>query len=81
MPLYEYICRSCGHQFEALVRDANIPHCPTCNGQELERQLSLFAVDSEGTRHASLSKAREANKKVLRDKAVAEREYEQHHHH
>ena len=50
MPLYEYVCRACGHQFEALVRDANVPPCPACKGQNLERLLSDFAVNSADRR-------------------------------
>ena len=44
MPLYEYVCRQCGHQFEVLVRGGEAPECPACHGQELERRLSVFAA-------------------------------------
>ena len=81
MPLYEFRCRSCGHQFEALVRPPEVPTCEHCHGTELERLLSMFAVSSESTRQASLSRAREANKKVLRDKAIADQEEIEHHRH
>lgn len=59
MPIYEYQCRSCGAEFEALVRGgAAAPVCPACAGTDLERVLSMFAVSSEATAHASLQKAR-----------------------
>jgi len=81
MPLYEYRCLKCGHEFEALVRAPETPTCENCHGTELERLLSMFAVSSESTRKATLSRARQANKKVLRDKAIAEREEIENHRH
>jgi putative FmdB family regulatory protein len=44
MPLYEYACKQCKHEFEALVRGAQSPECPACHGHELERRLSVFAA-------------------------------------
>jgi putative FmdB family regulatory protein len=47
MPLYEYICKSCGERFEKLVRMSDQPQsiaCPTCTGAEVERALSTFAT-------------------------------------
>ena len=45
MPLYEYRCADCGHQFEALVPAgrADAEHCPSC-GIEARRLLSLVAA-------------------------------------
>ena len=53
MPLYEYSCRACGHSFEALIRSHETPSCPACTSSDLERLVSHFAVDSEGTRDAA----------------------------
>ena len=47
MPLYEYECRGCRHQFEALVRGADVPSCPSCKSQDLERLLSGFGMSSK----------------------------------
>jgi putative FmdB family regulatory protein len=55
MPLYEYECRSCHHQFELLVRDSTALECPSCRSRELEKQLSVFAVGANGQ---SMSAAR-----------------------
>jgi putative FmdB family regulatory protein len=44
MPLFEYSCKSCDHQFEALVRASEAAECPACGGRELERRLSVFAA-------------------------------------
>ncbi|MBP9905446.1 MAG: zinc ribbon domain-containing protein [Rhodoferax sp.] len=44
MPIYEYACRDCGHQFETLVRSDTTPECPQCHSIQLEKQLSVFAT-------------------------------------
>jgi len=64
-----------------LVRHDTVAACPSCSGQDLERALSLFAVDSDGTRKANLADGRRHNRKEQIDKAVADREMIEHHHH
>ena len=45
MPMYEYACRECAHEFETLVRGGQTPkECPACHGTTLERRLSVFAA-------------------------------------
>lgn len=45
MPLYEYLCRDCGHAFEQLVaRWGTSVCCPSCHSQAAEKQLSSFAM-------------------------------------
>lgn len=46
MPLFEYACQACNHQFEALVRNGAAPACPACNSDSLERRQSVFAARS-----------------------------------
>ena len=81
MPIYEYECRTCKHGFEALVRGRDAPACPRCHGQELERLISMFAVDSDGSRKLSLNSARRDNARVTRDKNRADYEYDRKHRH
>ena len=81
MPIYEYKCRACKHEFEALVLDAKPPPCQKCKSQDIEQLLSLFAVDSKGTRQLHLKAERQKNTKVQKDKAVAEHEAFHHHRH
>ncbi|HTW32091.1 MAG TPA: zinc ribbon domain-containing protein [Candidatus Sulfotelmatobacter sp.] len=47
MPIYEYICKECHHQFEALVYGKEKAACPKCSGKKLEPQLSVFAVSAK----------------------------------
>jgi putative FmdB family regulatory protein len=44
MPIFEYLCKDCGKQFEVLVRGPEKAHCPKCKSSRLEQQLSAFAV-------------------------------------
>ena len=44
MPILEYVCQQCERQFEAIVLGAQQPACPSCQGTQLERRLSVFAV-------------------------------------
>jgi putative FmdB family regulatory protein len=50
VPLYEYRCKACGHQFEK-IQSFSAPEekvCPVCGG-ELEKLLSAPAVQFKGS--------------------------------
>jgi putative FmdB family regulatory protein len=82
MPIYEFSCRACQHRFETLVRAADAPpQCPSCHSADLERIVSLFAVNSEGTRSVALAAGRRQASKTSDEKAAAQREYESKHQH
>ncbi|HEY3380630.1 MAG TPA: zinc ribbon domain-containing protein [Vicinamibacterales bacterium] len=49
MPLFEYKCAACGHLFEHLTRAGVSPACPKCSSDQLEKQLSVFAVAGTGS--------------------------------
>jgi putative FmdB family regulatory protein len=46
VPLYEYRCAECEHEFETLVPAgrADQATCPSCGTDEVRRLLSLFAA-------------------------------------
>jgi putative FmdB family regulatory protein len=52
MPLFEYECLGCGHQFEFLARSDRTPSCPTCESLDLRKLLSVFAVAANGSASA-----------------------------
>ena len=52
MPIYEYACRACGHEFETLVRGSETPNCASCNSAELDKKLSVFAAQTAGSEPA-----------------------------
>ncbi|HEX5071169.1 MAG TPA: zinc ribbon domain-containing protein [Vicinamibacterales bacterium] len=80
MPIYEYRCRSCGEDFETLVRAGSTPACPTCAGVDLERRLSLPAIKSDSTHGAAMRAAKARDTKQAREKNAAQRDYELKHH-
>jgi putative FmdB family regulatory protein len=82
MPIYEYECRDCGHQFELLVLAHTVAACPECRSRELEQLLSGFAVSSDAIRKAHVQAARRkmAASKDVRDRKVAEAEEFREHH-
>jgi putative FmdB family regulatory protein len=49
MPIFEYACKECNHQFEALVYGHEKAECPKCRSKKLARQLSVFAVSAKGS--------------------------------
>ncbi|MBU8871211.1 MAG: zinc ribbon domain-containing protein [Gemmatimonadales bacterium] len=50
MPLYEFTCKKCGHNFEELISlselESNQINCPACKSKRLERGFSGFATGS-----------------------------------
>lgn len=58
MPIYEYRCESCEHDFEELVfsTTASVP-CPSCGSEDVARKLSVFAFRSTGSDRPSASSA------------------------
>ena len=79
MPIYDYSCRGCGHTFEALVRSATVPACPQCRSEDLERLLSLPAVQSESTKSRAMRAAKRRDAGQANERVHAQREYEAHH--
>src|SRR5215470_6948723 len=79
MPTYEYICRSCGHEFEVFQSMTDSPKrkCPECGKNALERKIGTgAAVLFKGSgfyqtdyRSESYKKAAESETKPLESKA------------
>jgi putative FmdB family regulatory protein len=45
MPIFEYLCKDCGREFEKIVPRYDSPaDCIHCNSENVEKQLSVFAV-------------------------------------
>jgi putative FmdB family regulatory protein len=79
MPIFEYRCEGCGHEFETLVLKNTVPACPKCKAATLERLLSIPAVKSETTHALAMQAARRRDSKQADEKNRAQREYELHH--
>ena len=69
MPIYEYVCNECGHEFEALqkISDAVLKTCPACENDSLKKKISAagfrlsgsgwYETDFKSDRKKNLAKA------------------------
>jgi putative FmdB family regulatory protein len=50
VPIYEFACGRCGHEFERLVRatGARVP-CPSCGARKVVKKFSVFGSKSGGS--------------------------------
>lgn len=50
MPIYEYACKACEHQFEEWqkINDPPVRKCPACGKRRVERLLSLSSFQLKG---------------------------------
>jgi putative FmdB family regulatory protein len=79
MPIFEYRCQSCHHEFETLVLKGMSPACPSCKAETLERLISVPAVKSESTHALAMKAAKKRDTKQASELNRAQREYELHH--
>ena len=84
MPILEYSCKACGHQFEFLKLPAttDAPLCPECRSDALERVISGFAMTTPEMSKARVKAARKQRlgSKDYKDKQIADAEELKHHH-
>ena len=76
MPIYEYRCRGCMHEFELLVLGRRTPACTSCESEDLEKLISLPRVHSESRKGRSLSAAKKRDATLGSERMRAQREYE-----
>ena len=74
MPIYEYVCSDCGHDFEKLQKmsDAPLIDCPACEKQSLKKKISApgfrlsgsgwYETDFKSDKQKNLSKGDGADK-------------------
>lgn len=77
MPIYEYACTACSHQFEFLVLRGQEPAtCGRCGATQIERKLSLPAIKSDGTHAKAMAAAKKRDAAQAKDNAHEQRKYE-----
>lgn len=58
MPIYEYVCQECKHEFETIrpmaMADAR-QACLSCGGDKTKRKLSVFYAESGGKAVSGMS--------------------------
>jgi putative FmdB family regulatory protein len=58
MPIYEYVCMNCKHEFEVIrsMKQADAPMtCEACGGRKTKRKLSVFYAESGGKAVSGMS--------------------------
>src|ERR1700677_4916742 len=75
MPFYEYQCKSCGHDLEAMqkISDPPLKKCPHCGKPQLQRLMSapVFRLKGGGWYETDF-KGDQDNKKNLADRPEAD---------
>ncbi len=79
MPMFDFVCTNCKHEFEALVRGSQAPTCPACQSTALEKQLSLPAIKTDATHGLAMQAAKRRDRSQGNERNAAQREYELNH--
>jgi len=69
MPIYEYKCQKCGHDYEALqkISDAPLRKCPECGRQSLKRLVSAprFRLAGSGWYETDFKSDKESKRNLV----------------
>ncbi|MCK5783696.1 MAG: zinc ribbon domain-containing protein [Desulfobacterales bacterium] len=49
MPIFEYHCDKCGHEFECLIVGSHQPECDSCSSKKVTRRMSACSYKSKGS--------------------------------
>ena len=83
MPIYEYECKACNHQFDALQKmsDAPLSDCPACSKPALFKKISApgfrlsgsgwYETDFKSDKQKNLTKSDTADSSGSGDKSSA----------
>ena len=75
MPIYEYKCRSCCHQFEKIVKIKETPNCESCHSSDLEKIFNAPGIRTTKSHRHSAGQERVDSSKVHQDQKVAESDF------
>ncbi len=75
MPIYEYKCRSCGHQFEKIVKFSETPNCASCESSDLEKLINAPGIRTAKSRRRPEAQERSARSGVHKELKVAESDF------
>lgn len=83
MPMFDFVCTACQHEFEALVRNTSegttTPACPACGSTALEKQIALPSIKTSGTHAKAMAAAKRRDARQGQERVAAQREYELNH--
>ena len=80
MPIYEFVCQDCGHEFELIqsFSDNAAPQCPICHSEQVMRRVGRPAIHFKGSGWyiTDSKKASKSSANGQNDKAGAEKSAE-----
>ena len=76
MPIFEYICDECGHDFELLIRGQDQPACTACGSAKVTKQLSLPKVQGSVSHEKAMRAAKKRDQRMNAEQTRARIEYE-----
>lgn len=80
MPIYEYECDECGHQFEAIQKmsDDVLTQCPECKQKTLRKLVSAaaFRLKGKGWYETDFKDGKKKNLSASESKAAADNKAE-----
>lgn len=79
VPIYEYECDACGHNFELLIRGGAEAACPACESARVTKRLSLPKVKSRVTQQKAMRAAKQRDRRMNAEQTRARIEYESSH--
>jgi len=79
MPIFEYVCDDCGHDFEFFHRGSDEAACSKCESTSVSKQLSLPKVKSSKTHAKAMKAAKKRDQRLNSEQTRARIEYEEAH--
>ena len=80
MPIFDYSCNDCDHQFELWIRKTDqTAVCPECESEKVERLFSPPQVHGEAMHEKAMRAARKRDQVQARDRYHERRRYEESH--
>ena len=73
MPIHDFLCGSCGLEFEELVRPGQLPECPRCGAPEPRKLLSQVAPTPRIGLRGAEARRSDATRKAREERERAER--------
>ena len=76
MPIFEYICDNCGHEFETLqkISEAPLKKCEACGAKKLRKKISAagFRLSGSGWYETDFKSGKKKNVSSSDDKSVGD---------
>jgi len=73
MPLYSYHCAKCDKDVELLISPSDVPACPTCASEDMERLMSRTAPEGRSRGLVKAARAQAAREGHLSNFSRSER--------